>query len=166
MPAVRIRALTLQDTRAILDIDQRVTRVARRDADNDLWRLIAETTTCFGAETDGVLVGFVLADVRPWEFGNRAHVGWVIALGVDPRHQGKGIGKQLGQRVLEEFRRLGVTQFKTLVDRTDDGLLRYFKVLGFREGREVVLDFNGQRRSSSRTKARRPRMRSRARRRR
>ncbi len=137
--SVKIRSLTLQDLDRILQIDEKNTGVKRRAGDNDLWRLIAETTTCFGAEVGGVLAGFVLADVRPWEFGNRAPVGWVIALGVDPAHQHHGIGKALGQRVLEEFRKLGVDEQKTLVDRKDATLLGYFKALGFKEGRELVL---------------------------
>jgi|GEM_PF-858445 len=167
MAAPRIRSLTLPDLERILEIDERVTKVPRRGADNDLWRLIAETTTCFGVEDDGKLVGFVLADVRPWEFGNRAHVGWIIMLGVDPRHQKKGIGRLLGERVLEEFKRQGVSEFKTLVDEGDDGLRKYFESLGFRAAREVVLRMgdgakpkrNGSRRkrapvSRSRTKPR------------
>lgn len=146
MEDVRIRALTLRDTRRILKIDEAVTGVARPVGDNDLWRLIAETTTCFGAEAEGRLVGFVLADVRPWEFGNRAHVGWIIALGVEPRFQKHGLGRRLGERVLEEFRRLGVTQFKTLVESKDRGLLAYFRRLGFRAAREVVLEAGGRER--------------------
>src|ERR1051326_3732751 len=111
-----VRALTLKDTERILEIDEAVTGVPKKAGDNDLWRLIAETTTCFGVEEEGKLVGFILADVRPWEFGNRAPVGWIIALGVDPKAQKHGTGRALGQRVVEQFERLGITQFKTLVD--------------------------------------------------
>ncbi len=136
----QIRPLTLKDVDRILTIDEAVTGVPRKGGDNDLWRLIAETTTCFGADIGGTLVGFVLADVRPWEFGNRAHVGWVIALGVDPAHQKSGVGRLLGERVLDQFRKLGVTQFKTLADRRNEQLLHYFQSLGFREGREAVLE--------------------------
>lgn len=139
MSDVRIRALTLLDTERILDIDAAVTGTHHKGADNDLWRLIAETTTCYGADVGGTLVGFVLADVRPWEFGNRAHVGWIISLGVDPGHQHRGIGKLLGDRVLASFRALGVTNFKTLVGPTSEGLLPYFKSLGFKDSAERVL---------------------------
>jgi GNAT superfamily N-acetyltransferase len=136
----KIRALTLKDVDRILEIDAAVTGSPRKTGDNDLWRLIAETTTCYGAEVNGKLVGFTLADVRPWEFGNRAHVGWIVALGVDPEHQKSGIGKRLGEKVLDQFRKLGVTQFKTLVDRRNTQLTQYFQALGFHEGREVVMD--------------------------
>lgn len=134
-----MRSLTLKDVEGILAIDQAVTGVKTKDGDNDLWRLLAETTTCFGVDVGGTLAGFVLADVRPWEFGNRSPVGWIILLGVHPRHQKKGIGHLLGERVLSEFRRLGVSQFKTLVDRENSALLDYFNALGLRESNEVVL---------------------------
>jgi GNAT superfamily N-acetyltransferase len=139
MQAPRIRALTLGDTDAILAIDAAVTKQPMKTGDNDLWRLIAETTTCFGAELDGKLVGFVLADIRPWEFGRRAHVGWIIALGVRPEAQGKGLGKMLGDRVLEQFQRLGVTHIQTIVSPETAELKPYFEALGFKESPARVL---------------------------
>lgn len=137
--APRIRALTLKDTDRILEIDAAVTKTPVKSGDNDLWRLVAETTTCFGAEVDGKLEGFVLADIRPWEFGRRAHVGWVIALGVNPQHQGKGLGRMLGERVLEQFHRLGVTRVQTLVEPETAELEPFFKSLGFKESPARVL---------------------------
>ena len=139
MSEPRIRALTLKDVDRILEIDAAVSKTAVKTGDNDLWRLIAETTTCFGAEKDGQLVGFVLADIRPWEFGRRAHVGWIISLGVDPKTQGHGLGKLLGERVLDQFHRLGVTRIQTLVDPETASLEPYFKSLGFTEAPTKVL---------------------------
>lgn len=139
MGDLRVRALTLKDVDRILEIDAAVMKTPVKTGDNDLWRLIAETTTCFGAEKDGQLVGFVLADIRPWEFGRRAHVGWIISLGVDPKAQGHGLGKMLGEKVLDQFRRLGVTRIQTLVDPETASLEPYFKSLGFTEAPTKVL---------------------------
>lgn len=139
MAEARIRSLTLKDVDRILEIDGAVTKTPVKQGDNDLWRLIAETTTCFGAEEDGRLVGFVLADIRPWEFGRRAHVGWIIAIGIDPKAQGKGLGKLLGERVLDQLHRLGVTRIQTLVDPVTASLEPYFKSLGFHEAPTKVL---------------------------
>ena len=141
----RIRSLTLKDVDRILEIDAAVTKTPVKEGDNDLWRLIAETTTCFGAEVDGKLMGFVLADIRPWEFGRRAHVGWIIALGVHPESQRHGLGRMLGERVLEQFQRLGVTRIQTIVEPETAQLAPYFKALGFEESpaKLLVRDLRG-----------------------
>lgn len=138
---VLIRALRYDDVDRIHEIDRILTMTAGPRRSADLWSLVGESTTSFGAEVDGQLVGFLLADVRPWEFGAREAVGWVIALGVHPDWQAKGAGKLLGQRVLDEFRRLGVRHASTLVARDDKRLAEYFEALGFQEAEQRVLSF-------------------------
>lgn len=135
----RIRSLTLKDVERILEIDSACTGTPTKEGDNDLWRLIAETTTCFGAEVDGELQGFVLADIRPWEFGRRAHVGWIIMLGVHPSMQGRGLGQALGEKVLDQFQRLGVTRVQTLVEPRTKSLADWFRKIGFDDSPAQVL---------------------------
>lgn len=138
-PEIRVRALQYTDVELIHEIDRTVTMDSGPRSNVDLWTLIGESTTSFGAESSGQLVGFVLADVRPWEFGAREAVGWILALGVHPNFQGRGVGKALGDRVLQEFRRLGVRHVSTLVENEDKALRQYFESIGLRPQSQVVL---------------------------
>ena len=58
----------------------------------------AKEGVCLVADVGGGVVGFLVGDVRPWEFGEDREVAWVKVVGVDPRHQGSGIGQSLGER--------------------------------------------------------------------
>ncbi len=52
-------------------------------------------------------------------------------LGVDPEYQGKGIGKKLGETLLNHFHRVNVRKVQTLVDWYAGNMISYFKSLGF-----------------------------------
>jgi GNAT superfamily N-acetyltransferase/biotin operon repressor len=84
-----------------------------------------------GADVEGVLRGFVLAETRLWEFGRGEKTGWIKVLGVDPRYQSTGIGRKLGQTLLDHFNRLHVRKVRTLVDWYEGNLISYFRSLGF-----------------------------------
>jgi GNAT superfamily N-acetyltransferase len=84
-----------------------------------------------GADVDGVLRGFVLAETRLWEFGRGEKTGWIKVLGVDPEYQSTGIGRKLGKTLLDHFGRLKVRKVRTLVDWYEGNLISYFKTLGF-----------------------------------
>lgn len=83
------------------------------------------------AEIDGVLVGFVFAEARLWEFGLAERAGWIKVLGIDPGYQGRGIGQKLGETLLMHFKRIKVKKVRTLVNWYDGELISYFKSLGF-----------------------------------
>ncbi|HVM45162.1 MAG TPA: hypothetical protein VM582_04435, partial [Candidatus Thermoplasmatota archaeon] len=53
--------------------------------------------------------------------------------------QGRGIGKLLGARVLDQFHRLGVSRVQTLVDPETASLQPYFEALGFKVAPTKVL---------------------------
>jgi ribosomal protein S18 acetylase RimI-like enzyme len=84
-----------------------------------------------GAEVEGRLVGFVLAEMRLWEFGRSERTGWIKVLGIDPAFQGRGVGRRLGRTLLNHFKRKNVTRVRTLVDWFEGDLISYFKSLGF-----------------------------------
>jgi ribosomal protein S18 acetylase RimI-like enzyme len=138
--AVAIRFLGMDDLEDILRIQAKI--VGGPQADNaDKLASLKDTTvyhlqhgdlwTNLGAEIDGKLVGFVIGEVRRWEFGRSEMTGWILILGVDPEYQGMGVGRKLGATLLDHFRKKNVKKIQTLVEWHDGDLISYFKSLGF-----------------------------------
>ncbi|HEX8097268.1 MAG TPA: GNAT family N-acetyltransferase, partial [Pyrinomonadaceae bacterium] len=88
---------------------------------------------CLVAERRGRLVGFVLGDVRGWEFATELS-GWLEIIGVDPSFHGQGVGRALMEELSARFRRAGVTVVNTMVNWNDGELIDYFRANGFDRG--------------------------------
>jgi ribosomal protein S18 acetylase RimI-like enzyme len=138
--AVTTRFLGLDDLEDILRIQQRI--VGEQQSDNSEKLALLKDTTVYhlqhgdplmnlGAEIDGKLVGFVIGEVRRWEFGRSEMIGWILILGVNPEYQGMGVGRKLGSTLLDHFRKKNVRKIQTLVEWHDGELISYFKSLGF-----------------------------------
>lgn len=136
MPAatdVRIRPLNELDIGAIVKIDEKVSGRYRPDE----WeRRIAyyirrDPEASLVAEVNGAVVGFMLGEVRSGEFGLDEPTGWIEVLSVDPAHQGRSIGRQLAQAMLEHFKARGARMVRTLVDEGMEQIIRFFISLGF-----------------------------------
>ncbi len=84
-----------------------------------------------GAELQGQLVGFIVGEVRAWEFGIGEQTGWIKALAVAPEYQRRGIGQRLGEALLHQFRQRGIRRVRTLVDSYSGELIAYFRSVGF-----------------------------------
>ena len=135
-----VRVLTLDDLEDILHIQKEIEREHGAD-DADRLNFLRETALYhlrgkepalnLGAEVNGALLGFVLAETRQWEFGRGEKTGWIKVLGVDPQFQGRGIGRKLGGALMDHFGRVDVRKVRTLVDWYEGGLISYFKSLGF-----------------------------------
>ena len=138
--AANIRLLKVDDLEDILQIEERIekeqnlekTRRMEYLKETAIYHLQqADPLMNLGAEIDGKLVGFVLAETRLWEFGRGEKTGWIKVLGIDPEYQGRGIGRKLGETLLNHFRRKNIKKVRTLVDWYEGNLISYFKSLGF-----------------------------------
>ena len=90
------------------------------------------------AEMDGEVVGFMIGEIRRWEFGQPS-CGWITALGVDPNHQHLGIGRRLLAELLDYYRQNGLGEIRTIVEWADGDLLKFFHSMGFIRGPFVEL---------------------------
>ena len=138
--AITIRLLGMDDLDDILRIEEKIIR--EQNSDNSERLVSLKDTTVYhlqhgdpllnlGAEIDGKLVGFIISEVRRWEFGGGGMTGWILILGVDQEYQGMGAGHKLSSTLLDHFRKKNITKIRTMVEWHEGELISYFRSLGF-----------------------------------
>lgn len=91
------------------------------------------------AETGEEVVGFIVGEVRAWEFGSPP-CGWVFALGVSPKSREMGIGQLLLEELCQCLKQAGVTSVRTMIDRENKLVLSFFRSQGLRTGPYIELE--------------------------
>jgi len=93
------------------------------------------------AEVGSRLAGYLLGEVRAFEFGSEA-CGWVFAVGVDPEHLRSKVASDLLAEACRRFREAGISQVRTMVRRNDVPVLSFFRANGFVGGSFVQLELD------------------------
>ena len=143
--AVVVRPARRGDLEAVIAIDARVTGLPKRDYWQSLYRR-------YGAKRDagrqflvaiagGEVVGFVIGEVRDWEFGSPP-CGWVFAIDVDPQARLGGVGTQLLQAISARFQRIGVRKLRTIVALENTLILSFFRAQGMMAGPLIALEMD------------------------
>jgi len=137
---VKIRPLSLDNIKDIVRIEKRIEgklgiiNEERMEYLKEATRYNIERSDpmmSLGAELDGNIVGFIIGEIRIWEFGIAEKTGWIRILGVDPDFQRRGIGRKLGEALLEHFERRGIKRIRTMAEWYTGDLISFFKSLGF-----------------------------------
>lgn len=137
-----IRKLWRDDLDAVVALDAHATGVAKPDYWAETFKRFVPPTArrcAFAAEQDGVLVGYVMGEVRSWEFGSPP-CGWVFAINVAPEAREVGIGTQLLDAARTSFRKAGIKSIRTMVARDATLLLSFFRAEGMTAGPFVELE--------------------------
>ena len=94
---------------------------------------------------DHRIIGYVAGEVRSWEFGSEP-AGWITGVGVDGAHRSTGLGRALLTKLLEVLRQREVATVRTMVQRDDVPVLRFFRAAGFAAGpyTEMELSLEGE----------------------
>jgi ribosomal protein S18 acetylase RimI-like enzyme len=142
---VVVRPVRRRDLDRIVAIDATVTGVSKRD----YWREIvgrydeasAPERQFLVAEVNRRVVGFVVGEVRDWEFGSPP-CGWVFGIDVATEAREHGIGTRLLYAICDGFRRAGVRQVRTLLARDDILVLSFFRSQGMMAAPLIPLEMD------------------------
>ena len=154
MSAARVRGVRAGDLRAVAAIDLEVTRQPKPAYWAEIYRRYGggrrRGRFFLVAEAAGRIEGFVIGEVRDWEFGS-PRCGWVFAISVRPGARLAGVGGRLLGAICEGFRRLGVTKVRTMLARDNTLILSFFRSQGMMAGPFIPLEMDleqgrGQRR--------------------
>ncbi len=142
--ASRIRPLTADDLSAVVRLDAELTG-ARKQA---YWKRVFQSFLAssedeglvgLAAEGDEGFAGYLLGEVRAFEFGSES-CGWIFAVGVAPWAAHGGVGSALVAAACECFAAAGASAVRTMVKRDDLPMLSFFRANDFVGGSYVELE--------------------------
>ena len=142
---VRVRNVQAADLDQVAAIDLEITRLPKPG----YW---AEIHQRYGsgrrqqrfflvAEAAGRIEGFVIGEVRDWEFGS-PRCGWVFAISVRPETRLAGVGSRLLEAICAGFRRQGVTKVRTMLARDNSLILSFFRSQGMMAAPFIPLELD------------------------
>ncbi len=142
-PAMNIRPARGNDLSTIIHLDERHTGLAKPDYWSDLFARYVEAPRpnrfFLVAERDGNVIGFVVGEIRAWEFGSPP-CGWVFAINVVPGQREHGVGTALMDTICERFRTAGANSVRTMLLRRETLNLAFFRSQGMTAGAYVQLE--------------------------
>ena len=138
---VAIEEAQFDDLPAIIAIDSDLTGIPKPE----IWYgyyapvMTGAQRTFMVARHEGAVVGYVVGEVRAWEFGSPP-CGWLFAIGVRKDVRLAGIGTLLFNALQARFRRLGVQTMRTMLHIDDHLLISFFRSHGMTAGPFIELE--------------------------
>jgi len=140
-----VRPARLADLDPVIAIDKTVTGLEKRD----YWRSVFRRYAGNGqsgrqflvADAGGRVAGFVIGEVRDWEFGSPP-CGWVFGIDVRPDMRLAGVGARMLTAICERFRRSGVQTVRTMLARDNTLVLSFFRSQGMMAGPFIPLEMD------------------------
>ncbi|MFI5022935.1 MAG: GNAT family N-acetyltransferase [Alphaproteobacteria bacterium] len=144
-PGPHIRPAAPEDVRSIIALDEDVTGLAKPRYWQDLYERYGSTRRAgrffLVAEGEGRIEGFIIGEVRAWEFGSPP-CGWIFAIQVRPKGRLKGTGTRLFAAMCDCFRRAGVEKVRTMLARDNALILSFFRSQGMMAGPFIELEMS------------------------
>ncbi len=143
--ALQIRPVRRGDLNAVTEMDAMVTGIEKRDYWNSLYHRYANAVATgqhfLVATSNDEVIGFVIGEVRDWEFGSPP-CGWVFAIDVRPDVRLAGTATRLLQAICQGFKRAGVSKVRTLLSRENTLILSFFRSQGMMIGPFIPLEMD------------------------
>ena len=142
---LRVRSVQAGDLGDVVGIDAEITRLSKPEYWADIYQRYGsgrrQQRFFLVAEAAGRIEGFVIGEVRDWEFGS-PRCGWVFAISVRPGARQGGIGSRLLGGICVGFRRLGVTKVRTMLSRDNQLILSFFRSQGMMAAPFIPLEMD------------------------
>jgi GNAT superfamily N-acetyltransferase len=130
---LRVRPVDAADLGQVIAIDAEVTGLEKTDYWYELFHRYGAGRTrqrlFLVAESDAGIEGFIIGEVRDWEFGS-APCGWVFGLSVRTSARLAGVGTRMLEAICDGFRHAGVDKVRTLLARDNSLVLSFFRSQG------------------------------------
>jgi GNAT superfamily N-acetyltransferase len=143
--AVQVRAAQPGDIGQVIALDAAVTGLEKTDYWYEVFQRYgargAKQRFFLVAEAAGAIQGFVVGEVRDWEFGSPP-CGWVFGINVRPEARLAGVGTRLLEAICDGFRRAGVTTVRTLLARENTLVLSFFRSQGMMAAPFIPLEMD------------------------
>ena len=140
-----VRPVRRGDLAQIIAIDATVTGLEKRDYWRSIYRRYGDSGDVerqfLVAYVGERVVGFVIGEVRDWEFGSPP-CGWVFAIDVKPDSRQAGVGTRLLEAICTSFRRAGVRMVRTMLGRDNTLILSFFRSQGMMAGPFIPLEMD------------------------
>jgi GNAT superfamily N-acetyltransferase len=141
--SLRVRAIKLEDLDQVIAIDADITGLKKVDYWYELFHRYGTRGMLqrffLVAESDSDIKGFIVGEVRDWEFGSPP-CGWVFGISVRGDARLAGVGSRLLEAVCECFRRAGVNQVRTLLARDNHLVMSFFRSQGMMAAPFIALE--------------------------
>ncbi len=143
-----VRSARRADLDPVIEIDATVTGLEKRSYWQRVFRRYGiaargEQRWFLVAEMESRVVGFLIGEVRDWEFGSPP-CGWVFAIDVDPKMRQSGVASQLMVALSTKLRRAGVRKLRTLLARDNALILSFFRSQGMMAAPLIPLELDLQ----------------------
>ena len=141
-PRIAVRDAQAADLPAVIALDAEGTRLAKPAywKERFLWCASDPRERIFLiAEKAGAPVGFIVGDVRAWEFG-AAPSGWIFAINVKRSERLHGAATILFEAICARFRKAGIQVVRTMPSWDAQVVMSFFRSQGLMAGPFVLLE--------------------------